>query len=144
MRRDGNRKFRVRPGRIARRALRSTLSLPLILGLITVATLGTPRGEAQDAAAAARGQAKFDYMCAPCHGAGIGDDGREMLPGTDALRIKYRGTLPALLTERRDLTYETIRAFVRQGVFSMPPFRPTEITDDEIRDIAAYIAETSR
>jgi mono/diheme cytochrome c family protein len=67
-----------------------------------------------------------------------------MLPGTDALRIKYRGALPALLTERSDLTYESIRLFVRQGVFSMPPFRPTEITDEEIRDIAAYIAETSK
>jgi len=99
---------------------------------------------AQGDAAIRRGEQKFEYMCAPCHGPGIGDDGRAMLPGTDALRLKYRGTLPALLTERSDLTYEAIRAFVRQGVFSMPPFRPTEITDDEIRDIAAYIAETSR
>lgn len=99
---------------------------------------------AQDHAAVERGKAKFDYMCAPCHGAGIGDDGRAMLPGTDALRIKYRGALPALLTERSDLTYESIRLFVRQGIFSMPPFRPTEITDEEIRDIAAYIAESSK
>lgn len=82
-------------------------------------------------------------MCAPCHGAGIGDDGRAMLPGTDALRIKYRGALPALLTERTDLTPERLRAFVRQGVFSMPPFRPTEITDEEIDDIAAYIADAA-
>lgn len=32
---------------------------------------------------------------APCHGPGIGDDGRAMLPGTDALRIKYRGVTHA-------------------------------------------------
>lgn len=98
---------------------------------------------AQDADAIERGKAKFEYLCAPCHGDGPGDDGRAMLPGTDALRIKYRGELPALLTERSDLTYEAIRAFVRQGVFSMPPFRPTEITDEEIRDIAAYIEDAS-
>ena len=99
---------------------------------------------AQDTDAVERGRDKYEYMCVPCHGAGIGDDGRAMLPGTDALRIKYRGALPALLTERSDLTYESIRTFVRQGVFSMPPFRPTELTDDEIRDIAAYIAAVSR
>jgi len=67
-----------------------------------------------------------------------------MLPGTDALRLKYRGSLPALLTERSDLTFEAIRTFVRRGVFSMPPFRQTELTDAEIRDIAAYIADSSR
>lgn len=98
---------------------------------------------AQDGGAVERGKERFEYMCAPCHGAGLGDDGREMLPGTDALRIKYRGALPALLTERSDLTYESIRMFVRQGIFSMPPFRPTELTDEEIRDIAAYIADSS-
>ena len=59
---------------------------------------------AQDAEVIERGRAKFEYMCEPCHGDGPGDDGRAMLPGTDALRIKYRGALPALLTQRSDLT----------------------------------------
>ena len=104
--------------------------------------LGT--AAAQDSDAVERGRQKFEYMCMPCHGDGRGDDGRTMLPGTDALRIKYRGALPALLTERTDLTYESIRLFVRQGVFSMPPFRPTEITNEEIRDIAAFIAEEAK
>ena len=40
--------------------------------------------------------------------AGVGDDGHEMLPGTDALRIKYKGALPALLEERTDLTREGV------------------------------------
>ena len=114
------------------------------LTLIATASMPLRPAAAQDADAVERGRAKYEYMCVPCHGDGVGDDGRAMLPGTDALRIKYRGALPALLTERTDLTYESIRAFVRQGVFSMPPFRPTEITDDEIRDIAAFIAEVSK
>ena len=114
------------------------------LALVATAAITAGPITAQDADAIERGRQKYEYMCVPCHGDGIGDDGRAMLPGTDALRIKYRGALPALLTERSDLTYESIRAFVRQGVFSMPPFRPTEITDDEIRDIAAFIAETSK
>jgi len=54
-----------------------------------------------------RGNAKFQHSCAPCHGAGVGDDGHAMLPGTDALRIKYKSAVPpvpALLEERTDLT----------------------------------------
>jgi len=115
-----------------------------IAAVVAASLLGSAVAAAQGRNAIARGQAKFEYMCAPCHGDGPGDDGRAMLPGTDALRIKYRGSLPALLTQRSDLTYESIRTFVRQGVFSMPPFRPTEITDEEIRDIAAFIKDTSR
>lgn len=114
----------------------------MLAGLAVLLVAGP--AAAQDRAAIERGKAKFDYMCVPCHGPGLGDDGRAMLPGTDALRIKYRGALPALLTERGDLTYESIRMFVRRGIFSMPPFRPTEITDEEIADIAAYLSSASK
>jgi mono/diheme cytochrome c family protein len=99
---------------------------------------------AQQRSAVERGNAKFQHSCAPCHAAGPGDDGRAMLPGTDALRIKYQGAVPAVLEEREGLTAEVLRVFVRQGTFSMPPFRPTEITDAEIDDIAAYLAESSK
>ena len=94
-----------------------------------------------------RGEAKFQHTCAPCHGAGVGDDGHAMLPGTDALRIKYKGAnppVPALLEERTDLTAPVLKVFVRHGSFSMPPFRPTELTDAEIADIAAYIADKAK
>lgn len=102
-------------------------------------------GMAQDLdPAVARGMAKFEHSCAPCHGRGPGDDGRAMLPGTDALRIKYNGALPPALEDRRDLNAEAIRLFVRQGAFAMPPFRKTELTDGEIADIAAYLQYSSR
>jgi mono/diheme cytochrome c family protein len=94
-----------------------------------------------------RGNAKFQHSCAPCHGAGVGDDGHALLPGTDALRIKYKGAVPAvpaLLEERTDLTAPVLKVFLRNGSFSMPPFRPTELTDAEIADIAAYIADTAK
>ena len=67
-----------------------------------------------------------------------------MLPGTDALRIKYQGKQPALLEQRKDLTPELIRTYVRKGTFSMPPFRKTEISDAQIDEISAYIASTAR
>ena len=113
----------------------------IMLGAALLA--GVP-ATAQHSPAAERGEQTFEQMCAPCHGGGLDNDGRALLPGTNALQIKYRGALPALLTERSDLNFESIRSFVRNGVFSMPPFRPSELTDDDIRDIAAYISETSK
>jgi mono/diheme cytochrome c family protein len=113
-----------------------------LASLVLVAGAGA--AHAQDAATVARGGAKFAHSCAPCHGAGPGDDGRAMLPGTDALRIKYKGELPALIERRTDLTAPVLKVFVRRGSWSMPPFRPTELTDDEIADIAAYIEQTAR
>ena len=100
--------------------------------------------QAQDASAVQRGNAKFQRTCAPCHGAGAGSDGRAMLPGTDALRLKYKGSLPALLEARTDLTAEVLKSYVRRGSWSMPPFRKTELTDAEIKDIAAYLATSPR
>jgi mono/diheme cytochrome c family protein len=105
---------------------------------------GIASPSAAQTSAAERGDAKFQYSCAPCHGQGIGDDGREHLPGTDALRIKYKGEIPAALEERTDLSYEALRTFVRRGTWSMPAFRKTELTDADIEDIAAYIAESSK
>jgi (+)-pinoresinol hydroxylase len=104
----------------------------------------TPALHAQDADAAERGRAIYQYHCTPCHGPGPGDDGRAMLPGTAALAIKYRGELPALLEERADLPAEVLRVFVRRGSWSMPPIRPTEVTDADIDDIAAYLAASAR
>jgi mono/diheme cytochrome c family protein len=109
---------------------------------LAVATLlaGSWAASAQDVE---RGQAKFEHSCAPCHGAGVGDDGRALLPGTDALRIKYQGSLPALLEQRTDLNADAIRTFVRRGTWSMPPFRPTEVSERDIQDIAAYLRQSS-
>ena len=95
---------------------------------------------AQDTAAILRGKTKFQRTCAPCHGAGPGNDGRPALPGTAALQLKYKGALPALLEARTDLTFDILKTYLRHGSWSMPPFRKTELTDAEIQDIAAYLA----
>jgi hypothetical protein len=62
----------------------------------------------------------------------------------DALRIKYQGKMPALLTQRTDLTPAVLKTFVRNGTFSIPPFRKTEISDVQIGEINAYLAERPR
>jgi mono/diheme cytochrome c family protein len=110
------------------------------LTLIVLACLSATPAFAQDVE---RGKAKFQHSCEPCHGKGVGDDGRAMLPGTDALRIKYQGLLPAALEDRSDLTADVIKTYVRTGSWSMPPFRKTELSDTEIADIAAWLALSS-
>ena len=116
----------------------------LAAGVAGLVLLVPASAHAQDLPGVERGNAKYQYACAPCHGVGAGDDGRKMLPGTDALRIKYKGKVPALLEERTDLTAKVLRVFLRRGSWSMPPFRPTELTDAEIEDIAAYLVKSSR
>jgi mono/diheme cytochrome c family protein len=100
--------------------------------------------QAQRPAEIARGGEVFAHWCAPCHGPGRGDDGAPLLPGTHALTLKYRGEKPGLLEERTDLPAELVKAFVRNGVASMPPFRKTEVSDEDIAAIAAYLADAAR
>jgi mono/diheme cytochrome c family protein len=98
----------------------------------------------QSANEIARGKAVFTHYCAPCHGPGRGTDGAPMLPGTYALTIKYRGEKPGLLEERGDLPAELITAIVRNGTASMPPFRQTEVTDEDLATVADYLADSAR
>ena len=89
---------------------------------------------------ASRGEAVFRKVCAPCHGAGPGNDGSPMLPGTAKLQAKYQGAVPAALEKRRDLSADALRVFVRNGVGAMPRFRKTEISDADIDAMAAWLA----
>jgi mono/diheme cytochrome c family protein len=86
-----------------------------------------------------KGQNLYTYWCATCHGAGAGAEGRTQLPGTAALDVKYKGNPPALLEERTDLTPEIITMFVRNGISVMPFFRKTEISDEDLQEISAYL-----
>ena len=119
--------------------------LACAVGLLgSLAVSGTSVVKADDTSAVQRGNIKFQRTCAPCHGAGPGSDGRAALPGTVALQLKYQGALPALLEARTDLTPDILKTYVRRGSWSMPPFRKTELTDAEIRDIAANLATTPK
>jgi len=112
----------------------------------TLAALALTAAGAQEAddAAAERGAAVYRTVCAHCHdplpeGAAI-----EMLPGPESLALKYRGALSPYITERPDLaSVEVLRMFLRNGSGSMPPFRKTEISDEDIAAIAAYFARAS-
>jgi mono/diheme cytochrome c family protein len=108
--------------------------------LLVVLAVATSAVRAEDSVAIQRGMIKFQHTCAPCHGPGPGNDGRAALPGTAALQLKYKGALPALLEARTDLTFDILKIYLRNGSWSMPPFRKTELTDPEIQDIASYLA----
>ena len=90
---------------------------------------------AQDAALQ-KGKQVYDYWCWNCHGEGVGK------PGTAALQAKYKGSKPAILDQRTDMTPSSTKFYVRKGVSIMPPFRKTEITDADLDALAAYLARS--
>jgi mono/diheme cytochrome c family protein len=85
-----------------------------------------------------RGKQVYDKWCTPCHGAGEGK------PGTISAAAVYKGSKPAVLSERTDLTAAGIKTAVRSGVYIMPRFRKTEVSDAELDSIIAYLTRSSR
>lgn len=90
-----------------------------------------------------QGKRVYDTWCVHCHGPGPGRYGRG-LTGTEALDAKYDGKLPAVLDERTDLTPELVTYFVRNGASVMPFFRKTEITDQELAALNAYLSRLNK
>jgi mono/diheme cytochrome c family protein len=117
--------------------------LPFALAL-GAAAAGEPAVKAPasgDPTGFSSGRQVFEYWCAPCHGAGIGNPGEQYKPGTRALWLKYQGKLPPLLAERGDLAPEFVEYVVRHGVSIMPFFRKTEISDQQLHALAFYLAK---
>ena len=81
------------------------------------------------------GRAVFVKWCAPCHSRGPNN------PGTTALAAVYKNSKPGALEDRTDLTPDFIKKSVRNGVYVMPFFRKTEISDAELEALAAYLAQ---
>jgi len=81
-----------------------------------------------------KGYVQFQNYCSECHG----ED--EHLAGTQALKEKYKDEEPATLEKRTDLTADVVKYFVRHGVSAMPVSRKTEISDDDMDLIAAFLS----
>lgn len=87
-----------------------------------------PAGRAQ----IAEGGEVYRKWCVECHNArGF---------GTVTLERRLQGAGPAILDQRRDLEPEAVRYVVRNGISFMPIFRKTEITDQQLDAITAYLA----
>jgi mono/diheme cytochrome c family protein len=115
------------------RVKRAGLGIWKLLPVSALALVAMGANPQSDDSSIARGEAVYDYWCATCHSAGPG------MPGTQALQVKYDGTLPALLVERTDLTPELIAFYVRNGVSVMPFFRKTEIGDSDLDALSRFI-----
>jgi (+)-pinoresinol hydroxylase len=78
-----------------------------------------------------QGRGVYQKWCTPCHGAGLGK------PATIAAAA--HGIKPAVLEQRKDLTPKMIETAVRKGVYFMPRFRKTEISNADLAAIIAYL-----
>ena len=87
----------------------------------------------------ANGKAVYDKWCLICHGDENGSSGG----GTMALRVLYKGAVPAKLEDRTDMSAELIKALVRQGRAGMPNFRYTEVSPEELDAIIAYLTRNN-
>jgi mono/diheme cytochrome c family protein len=83
-----------------------------------------------------RGAAVFNNWCSACH-----SRGPQNAPGTASLQNKYQGSVPAALQDRRDLTPDLVKFFVRNGVAMMAPLRKTEVSDVDLDALAAYLTQ---
>ncbi len=90
------------------------------------------------------GRVVYNARCAYCHDPVPEGSRIAALPGVDQLMLKYGGELSPYITERADLaSFAVLRAFLRNGAGSMQPFRKTELTDEDIAALAAYLRTTA-
>jgi mono/diheme cytochrome c family protein len=115
---------------------RPRLCLSLCVGCAATMALGSASC-AEDTQAFAAGRAVYTNWCAPCHDPGVTH------PGTHALTAKYQGVKSGVLLEWRDLSVSTVKVLVRHGISVMPQFRKTEISDQELDALAAYLARNT-
>jgi len=106
-------------------------------------TIFTPRAQASFPPLVRRGEVAYQARCQLCHGREVahatpGFGGR--MAGTEALQAKYRGSKPAVLEDRTDLTAAMVKYYVRHGVGIMPFLRKTELSDADLDAIAAYLS----
>lgn len=107
----------------------AALSSSVIAGGAAVAADGAPA----DPMAPGLGQAVYAQYCTVCHDVGMAH------PGTFGL-ARYYGAEKAALAQRGDLTVDFVKQMVRHGRALMPAFRATEIGEQALDALAAYLA----
>jgi mono/diheme cytochrome c family protein len=109
-----------------------------LLAVSVAATLlmAAPRAFAAGTQSAdvAKGEQVFKAWCLPCHG--------KVGPGTYMLE-KRLGKDESRIDHRTNLTGDYIRYVVRNGLNGMLPFRMTEVTDGELKDVIDYLTRNN-
>ena len=80
------------------------------------------------------GRAVFDQWCWECHG-----KDNPHGSGTWSMRKRDGNARSPYLEDRSDLNYEYVAFVVRNGQLFMPSFRYTEISDEELVALSAYL-----
>jgi len=133
----------------------------IIIGFVLI--LSVAMASNAYAADAQNGKRVFDVYCKGCHrplpkGEHVtyGRHGTDVEPpnGTFTLQQRYKGRVPAALEDREGMTPEFIKHSVRHGVntpkapgsvgIHMPPIRKTEVSDEELDDIVAYLTKSKK
>lgn len=116
-----------------------TVRFVTLLSVLLAPALPALAQDAGEETALERGKAVYDQWCIICHGENDPASGG----GTAALEFLYQGALPAKLEDRSDMTPELITELVRRGRFGMPNFRLTEISEQQLEDMIAYLRRNS-
>jgi len=104
----------------------------LCFAVIALCAVGFAQAQSvEDSAQIESGAKIYHYWCVECHNArGF---------GTRSLESRYQGAIPAILDQRRDLNSAFIGYVIRNGMSFMPSFRKTEITNQELAALSAYL-----
>lgn len=103
-----------------------------VLTLAAIALAGAQASSLAGDGGRSRGETVYRANCAACHDPGPGH------PGTQMLAAK-KGKELSVLVGRSDLGEDTVRAVVRNGLVEMPPFRPSEVSDHDIKALVKFI-----
>lgn len=112
------------------------LALLAALAYLSLSACSKEGGEASNGASAPRemsGKELYDHWCADCHNPGPGH------PGTLRLAGDMGEENSVLLQKQMDP--EVVKYAVRNGFQMMPPFRQTEITDEELARLTDYLVK---
>jgi mono/diheme cytochrome c family protein len=97
--------------------------------LLIAAALSLAAGPAFAQTPVLDGKALFHDRCEMCHG-----------PGGMGTGLLARRVQPAELAKRTNLNPDYVFQYARRGLGNMPPVTPGEVSDAELRAIAAYLA----
>ena len=87
-----------------------------------------------------QGSQVFNKWCRICHGEPVSSID---MVGTAKLQERYQGVVPALLEERTNMTQEFIETIVRNGISIMPFYRKTEVSDEDLDALVAYLTRNN-
>lgn len=85
----------------------------------------------------AQGEEVYMARCDYCHGEG------PQKGGAMFLGQRYQGSKPAILHDRTDLVPEFIRVIVRSNTPGMTPIRITEVNEQELDALIAYLTRNN-